>query len=417
MAKLGVRVCVVGAVVAGGCWWVWHHGASRKEVEDVSRPVGLCADGSPQPKPSFVPAENSAVSSPADGASASAAGASGVPSAMVPEGGGDVASDGPDELVVPNDLPPDGVEMSSAEWPSSPSGYINGVVKQLLLSTNSATLVASAETLVASTNPLLRVTGLALYLATTSEADDFIATANADDAVDVPLNLMAWCRENGHPYEYRQILEGLASRELSEADLSALIAGDSLTPAGQRVALDWLLETSEDTVLSDDLCERLLADDSQDYSVRLRALFSLSQGQPSTELSALFADLEAQTWESEEWSAGVQRLSIFVDHFAEELQDAPTLTTDMVRVLSSADHARRVEDMAAYAEYLVANASQAQVADDAVDALLESVRELTDTALAPAEEIALSRLSGSLEQLRQIAAQEASREEADSEAP
>ena len=217
MAKLGVRVCVVGAVVAGGCWWVWHHGASRKEVEDVSRPVGLCADGSPQPKPSFVPAENSAVSSPADGASASAAGASGVPSAMVPEGGGDVASDGPDELVVPNDLPPDGVEMSSAEWPSSPSGYINGVVKQLLLSTNSATLVASAETLVASTNPLLRVTGLALYLATTSEADDFIATANADDAVDVPLNLMAWCRENKEnqgelPNASRQRSSGPCSR-------------------------------------------------------------------------------------------------------------------------------------------------------------------------------------------------------------
>lgn len=257
---------------------------------------------------------------------------------------------------------------------------------------------ALGEQLLNSTNPLLRVAGVAVLSENDGLTEDILKKIASDKDMSVAINSIGWMSDSGYADASKSINEILSKRGISKDDLLDLIAGNDLNSSGSRFALEMLGDkiTEEEAV---DVYGSVGADEAMAYSVRMKALLELKKKLGFVAYRDIVNELnDNSSAEDAVWKEGIKRLADSLEGPVPALSGPVVLTPDNIDEALSREYPMTLEDMAQKLENAVSS-DDSFIQKGTAERLQERLEKLNDRPWDEEQQISLNRINAILESL------------------
>jgi len=269
--------------------------------------------------------------------------------------------------------------------------------------------VRLGEQLLASTNPVLRVAGLAVLSENDALTADMLRQIAEDEDLAVPINSLGWLRDTGNGNMADSLAALLNVHSFSSDNLIDLIDSGSVDSSGSRAALE-LLSGDLTAEEARDLFSSIGEDETHEYSVRMKATLLLRESLDFESFRSEVNQLQNQaTSEDALWQEGITRLATRLQGPAQVHEGTATLRASDVDELLAREYPMSLEDLAQHLESIVGQ-EDAYVEQGTADRLNERIDQLKKQPWTEDQQVSLTRIET-------IAAQLPALEQAESEAP
>ena len=252
--------------------------------------------------------------------------------------------------------------------------------------------------LLTSTNPLLRVAGVAVLAENDALDEATLQYVAEDEDPAVAVNALGWLLDHGQSTASGALGELLAQRSLDSTELVRLIDSGQLIASGSRAALEVL----SDQVTGDEarvLFGSISEDDTHDYAVRMKATLLMREQLEFATFRNEVKRLQGEaSGEDPLWAEGITRLADRIAGPVAVHSGAPTLTANDVDEMLAREYPMTLEDLAQHLEY-VTGQEDAYVAPGTSDRLREHIAELQKLPWTENQQVSLTRLETLAEQL------------------
>ena len=307
----------------------------------------------------------------------------GRPSAVTEATAADPATDRPDR-------PPAPPEMSMPERPPSMLAQINSLVEESQR-TAGPEAVQLGEQLLNSTNPVLRVAGMAVLGKNNALTDDVLKRIAQDETLAVPVNSLGWLLDSGYSDSAQGLSTLMQNRSLTTDVLTALIDSGAINSSGSRAALEMIsgsLSADDARVLYSSIGQ----DQTHEYSVRMKATLLIRETSGFETFRNEVNLLQSQaTSQDPLWQEGITRLATSIQGPTAVHDGIAAVTANDIDEMLARQYPMSLEDMAQRLEYVVKQPN-AFVQQGTSAKLNEKIAELNKLPWTEDQQVSLTRI-------------------------